>query len=246
MEGMSLLCRKIDYILNSGVGIVKILSSQTVGFVIFLNESCWFSILPDPLSHSLDAKRKSIMKPADAQKEGSPAHKLFKQRYFMARELQFSIALIIVLALLGGIFLQAVSSALISYWGLETTALGFFLIIGYILLVVLLAVFFTHRLIGPFKRLEYEMKLIQAGNLAKRLSIRSQDDLHVRKFVKHINSFVSRFQEMSGEYNRLNSTVMTKLDMISEELSRGNADCPRLKKEIDALLKEVREFREKW
>lgn len=164
----------------------------------------------------------------------------------MAKELQFSLALIIVLALLGGIFLQAVSSFLISYWELETPFLGFFLIIGYIAIVVLLAVFFTHRLVGPFKRLEYEMKLVKAGNLSKRLSIRSQDDLHIRNFVKHINSFISRFEEMSGEYNRLNSTVVTKLDIVSEELSRGHSDCASIREEIDRLRKEVREFREKW
>lgn len=186
------------------------------------------------------------MKNADAPKEGTLMAKLFKQRYFIAKELQFSLALVIVLALLGGIFLQAASSALTSYLGLETTALGFFLISGYVLIVVLLAVFFTHRLIGPFKRLEYEMKLVQAGNLAKRLSIRSQDDLHIRNFVKHVNTFITRFQEMSSEYNRLNSTVVSKLDMISGELAKQKADCPHLKKEIEDLLKEVREFREKW
>lgn len=181
-----------------------------------------------------------------AHKEGALKPKFLRQRYYMARELQFSLALVIVLALLGGIFLQAVSSALMSYWQLETPFLGFFLIIGYIAIVVLLAVFFTHRLVGPFKRLEYEMKLVKAGNLAKRLSIRSQDDLHIRNFVRHINSFISRFEEMSGEYNRLNSTVITKLDEISGELSRAKADCPRIREEIDQLMKEVREFREKW
>jgi methyl-accepting chemotaxis protein len=186
------------------------------------------------------------MRPAPAHKEGSLKPKLFKQRYYMAKELQFSLALVIVLALLGGIFLQAVSSFLISYWEFETPFLGFFLILGYVAIVVLLAVFFTHRLVGPFKRLEYEMKLVSAGNLAKRLSIRSQDDLHIRNFVRHINSFISRFEEMSGEYNRLNSTVMTKLDMAADELSKGNADCARLKEEIEQLRKEVREFREKW
>ena len=186
------------------------------------------------------------MRPAPAQKEGSLKPKLFKQRYYMAKELQFSLALVIVLALLGGIFLQAVSSFLISYWELETPFLGFFLILGYVAIVVLLAVFFTHRLVGPFKRLEYEMKLVRAGNLAKRLSIRSQDDLHIRNFVRHINSFRSRFEEMSSEYNRLNSTVVTKLDMAADELSKGNADCARLKEEIEQLRKEVREFREKW
>ena len=187
-----------------------------------------------------------FMKTAPEQKEAPPKPRLFKQRYFMAKELQFSLAFVIVLALLGGIFLQAVSSALISYWELKTPFLGFFLIIGYAAIVVLLAVFFTHRLIGPFKRLEYEMKLVKDGNLSRRLSIRTHDDLHIRNFVRYVNSFLSRFEEMSAEYNRLNSTVITKLDMAVEELAKGRTDCPRLKEEIEQLRTQVREFREKW
>ena len=57
---------------------------------------------------------------------------------------------------------------------------------------------------------------------------------------------MSRFEEMSEEDNRLNSTVITKLDMAVEELSRGSMECPRLKEEIEDLRKQVREFREKW
>lgn len=183
---------------------------------------------------------------AHEQKQAPQKPRIFKQRYFMAKELQFSLAFVIVLALLGGIFLQALSSALISYWKLKTPFLGVFLIAGYGAIVVLLAVFFTHRLIGPFKRLEYEMKLIRDGNLSRRLSIRTHDDLHIRNFVRYVNSFLSRFEEMSEEYNRLNSTVITKLDMAVEELSRGSMECPRLKAEIEDLRKQVREFREKW
>lgn len=170
----------------------------------------------------------------------------FKQRYFVAKELQYSVALLIVLALLGGIFLQAVSSALIDHYGFKTPLLGFFLIFGYIAIVVLLAVFFTHRLIGPFKRLEFEMKLVQSGNLSKRLSIRSQDDLHVRNFVKYSNEFIARFEDMSKEYNKLNSTVSKKLDEITTGLAQDKIDCPRLKEEIAALQKQIHAFREKW
>lgn len=181
------------------------------------------------------------------QKEETPKlTRSFKQRYFAARDLQFSVALLVVLALLGGIFLQTLSSALISRYGSSTPLLGIFLIIGYFLIVVLIAVFFTHRLVGPFKRLEYEMKMIAAGELAKRLSIRSQDDLHIRNFVKYTNNFISKFEEMSKEYNRLNSTVVKKMDEINAELSKKDFDCGRLKSEISALQKEIREFREKW
>lgn len=180
------------------------------------------------------------------QKENSVKTDHLKHKHFCARDLQFSVALLIVLALLGGIFLQAISSAVSDYYGLNTPFLGVFLVIGYAGIVVLLAVFYTHRLVGPFARLEYEMKIISAGNLDKRLSIRSKDDLHIRNFVNYINRFVANFEEMSKEYNRLNSAVSKKLDDITKELSKERYDCSKVQEELRALQKDVREFREKW
>src|SRR3970282_2624624 len=86
--------------------------------------------------------------------------KRLRQHYFVARELQITVALLVVLALLGGAFLQSVSSALNEYLGLTTPTLTIFLTIGYIAIVALLAIFFAHRFIGQFKRLVYEMKII--------------------------------------------------------------------------------------
>lgn len=172
--------------------------------------------------------------------------KKVRQIYFVARDLQFSIALLTVLALLGGIFLQAVSTALISYFNLTTPALGIFLIIGYIILVVFLSVFFTHRLVGPFKRLEYEMKLISAGELNRRLTIRAKDDLHVRNFVRYTNDFISNFEEMSKDYNKLNSTISGRLIEISRELTKEPIECEKVKQEIKELQKQIHELRERW
>ncbi len=169
-----------------------------------------------------------------------------RQRYFVARELQLSIALLTVLALLGGIFLQSVSKALMSHFNFQTPALGVFLIIGYIIIVVLIAVFFTHRLVGPFKRLEYEMKIIRSGELDKRLSIRSQDDPHVSNFVKYINDFIASFEDMSKGYSKLNSTVSIALDEVLEELSKDECDREKVKKRLEELRKDIHRLRERW
>ncbi len=170
----------------------------------------------------------------------------FRQNYFVARELQFSIALLVVLALLGGVFLQTVSSSLINYYGLTTPSLGMFLILGYIILVVILSVIFTHRLVGPFKRLEYEMKLVGSGELGRRLTIRSKDDLHVRNFVRYTNDFIGNFEEMSRDYNKLNATITTKLNEISREMSKGDVNCALIQDEIKALNKQIHQLRERW
>lgn len=169
-----------------------------------------------------------------------------RQRHYETRELQLSVAVLAVLALLGGIILQAVSSELTSYYGLSPQVLSLLLIVGYVLLVALIAIFFTYRLLGPFKRLEYEMKLISAGELSRRLSIRRKDDLHIRNFVSYVNTFISEFEDMSKEYNRLNSALTKKMDEITSELSKEPFDCEKAKREIKVLQKEIRELREKW
>jgi len=169
----------------------------------------------------------------------------FSQRYFVAKELQFSIAMLTVLALLGGIFLQAVSSALIDYWGFHTPMLGVFLIIGYVILVVILAMFFSHRLIGPFKRLEYEMKFLAGGDTSRRLSIRSQDDLHIRNFVKYANIFIDKFVKMSAEYDSLNTTVSKKMDEIAVELSKEPFNCEKIQGDLRTLQMQIEELQRK-
>jgi methyl-accepting chemotaxis protein len=169
-----------------------------------------------------------------------------RQRYFVAREIQFTIAILVVLALLGGIFLQSITAAVISYYGIKTPALGIFLIVGYIALVAILAIFFSHRLVGPFKRLEYEMKHIKAGELEKKLSIRTKDDLHVRNFVEQVNDFISNFQDMSREYNKLNSTISKTLGKVIGEMSEEGCDMDNIRKELKSLQDEIHRFREKW
>lgn len=173
-------------------------------------------------------------------------HKKSRKTSFSAKELQLSIAVLTVMALLGGILLQSLATSLTSYYGVGTPLLGVLLIVGYVGIVVLIAIFFTHRLIGPFKRLEYEMKFISNGELARRLSVRTKDDLHIRNFVGYANHFIANFEAMSKEYNRLNSTVITKLDEITTELGKESYDCVQLQQEIHALQKKIREFREMW
>ncbi len=180
------------------------------------------------------------------KKDADGASASARQRYFVARDIQLTIAILVVIALLGGIFLQSVTTALTSYVGFKTPALGIFLIVGYVAIVVLLAIFFSHRLVGPFKRLEYEMRHIRSGDLERRLTIRTKDDLHVRKFVKYVNDFISNFVEMSKEYSRLNSFVSDKMGKYIEDLSCDDCDRENVKKNLEALHSEIRKFREKW
>jgi len=169
-----------------------------------------------------------------------------RQKYFIARELQLSIALLVMLALLGGLLLQSVAAALTGYLGFKTPALGVFLIIGYVVIVSFLAVFFSHRLVGPFKRLEYEISLIRSGELEQRLSVRTNDDLHVRNFINRVNDLVVNFEEMSEAYSKLNSAVSIGLGTVIDELSKEGFDIEKISSELKHLQSEIHKYREQW
>lgn len=165
---------------------------------------------------------------------------------YVSRELQLTISVIVIMALLGGIVLQALSGSILKRYDIGTPYIGFILIVGYIFLVAVISIFFAHRFVGPFRRIEYEMKLIASGELSRRLSVRKGDDLHVRHFVARVNDFVGSFEEMSREYNALYSLIDRKLSMIDEEISTENPDCEAIKRDIKELKERIHRMRERW
>jgi len=172
--------------------------------------------------------------------------KIVPQRYFVTKEIQITIALLVVIALLSGVFLQTISKGLNTYFRFDSSFLGVFLTIGYVAIIAFLAIFFSYRLVGPFKRLEHEMKIIAKGGLDKRLSIRTNDDLLVRNFAGHVNEFINNFEEMSKDYNRLNATIDAGLDELVKILETEEYHSAELKDRIVSLQKHIHVFREKW
>jgi len=172
--------------------------------------------------------------------------KKVKQSYFAAREIQATIAILVTVALLIGTLLLSASKGLSTYFGFKTIFLGIFLTAGYTAIIVFLAIFFSHRLVGPFKRLEYEMKIISKGELDRRLTIRTRDDLHVRNFVAYVNEFISNFEEMSKEYSKLNSTVSTQLGDIIKNIEKGEYNPGEIREALKSLQRHIHEFRERW
>ncbi|MFQ5354849.1 MAG: hypothetical protein ACE5DR_07860, partial [Thermodesulfobacteriota bacterium] len=147
---------------------------------------------------------------------------------------------------IGGLGLQYATKWAVTYYTLPPAFQGLILIFGYISLILVLSAIFVYKLVGPFRRLEYEMKCISAGDLTRRLSVRDGDDLHVRCFVNNVNDLVEKFEEMSREYNKLNNIVDTKLVEINEDLSSEHHDDSVVGREIKMLQEKVHVMREKW
>ncbi|MFQ5428287.1 MAG: hypothetical protein ACE5EZ_04830 [Thermodesulfobacteriota bacterium] len=169
-----------------------------------------------------------------------------KRGLFSTKQLHLSIAVIVVVALIGGVVLQSATKWAVSFYSLPPLFHGLILIFGYLSLILLLSAVFVYKLVGPFRRLEYEMKCISSGELTRRLSVRDGDDLHVRRFVMNVNDLVGKCEEMSREYNKLNNIVDTKLVEINEDLSNEKRDFSVVGKEIKMLQEEIHVLREKW
>lgn len=121
------------------------------------------------------------------------------QKHFIAKDLQLTIAVMIVVALFAGTFLQSASAALAVRLGLSAPVTAILLILGYVVIVASIAVYFSHRLLGPFMRLEYEMRCIRRGECGRRLTMREQDDVHVKNFVNEVNGFLDDIERKNGK-----------------------------------------------
>ena len=145
--------------------------------------------------------------------------KLIRQKYFVSKELRISIALIILWSLL--------VTAFFTYFAKEFgekimngSMLFIIVMLGYILIVVVLTMFFSHRLIGPFQRLMTEMRLIRSGDYHRRLNVRTSDDIYIRSFIKEVNKILEKY-DRAQRYNKkmiehIDSELIGLLSIIEE------------------------------
>lgn len=154
--------------------------------------------------------------------------KKVRQKFFAARELRVSIALIVLWSLLAVIFFSLLAKELGGYLqkteiGIQYGVLGFILVVaGYGIIVVVLSTLFTHRFIGPFQRLKLEIRMILAGEYSRRLHVRRGDDLYISSFIKEINKVLDLY-----EHSRLTKTIIaqtldSELIRIMTELEKGS------------------------
>jgi len=151
--------------------------------------------------------------------------KIFRQKYFISKELRISIALIILWSLLVTAFFTYFAKELAEKIG-NGTPLFLVVMLGYLLIIVVLTMLFSHRLIGPFERLNTEMRLIRSGEYHRRLGVRKSDDIYIRSFIKEVNMILEAC-EKEQQYKKelikhIDSDLMSIISLIEEgEPSRG-------------------------
>ena len=127
-----------------------------------------------------------------------------RQFYFSRRELQISIALIVLWSFVTVIFFTFIineAKELIDVYELDKgVKLALFIIVflGYLIALTMITSFFTKRFIGPFQRLKVELRDIVEGKYDRRLEVRRMDDPYIRSFIEEVNKVLDLLEEKSS------------------------------------------------
>lgn len=165
--------------------------------------------------------------------------KTIRQKYFVSKELRISIALIIIWTLLITAFFTYLAKELGGKIG-HGTPLFIIIMFGYVAIVVVLTMLFSHRLIGPFQRLKTEIRLILAGDYGRRLNVRVKDDIYIKSFIGQINKLLDRIETMhhcqKDMINKFDSELLGILSEIDED--KGSRE--KMRHSLLTLHKKIR------
>jgi signal transduction histidine kinase len=169
--------------------------------------------------------------------------KKIRQKYFVAKELRLSIALMILWSLLVTAFFTYFAKELSDRIG--HGALLFLIIMGgYGLIVVILTMLFSHRLIGPFQRLKAEIKIIIAGDYRRRLIVRGNDDIYIRSFINEINKLLDEIEKMHTYREDVNRHIDAQFMKLISEVETGHTTKEQTRESILSMHKDLQSLSE--
>lgn len=108
----------------------------------------------------------------------------------------------------------------------------------YLFIVVICAVFVSHKLAGPIFRLEEISKAVAAGDLTARATLRQGDELF--STAENINRMIDSLRERVLRDRTLSARVSGKLEELSARMRSGKADPREVAAQLDELLTEIR------
>lgn len=160
--------------------------------------------------------------------------KQIRQKYFVSKELRLSIALIILWSLLITAFFTYFAKELSDQIG-HGVLLFVIIMAGYVVIVVVLTMLFSHRLIGPFQRLKTEIRLIGIGDYHRRLNVRTNDDIYIRSFIAEVNKMLDEFELMHKYRENVNKEIDSELLKLISDIERNGPGSEQIRESVLAL-----------
>ncbi len=164
-----------------------------------------------------------------------------KQKHFALKELRFSIAHLVLWALLSVAFFTYLA---IEIGGkIERGPLYFTIVVaGYALIVIVLTLFFSHRFLGPFERLKTELKLIRTGAYQRRFHVRTKDDFYLRSFITEINKVLEDLEKIHLSKEELHKKIDYELSNIKALTEKKEISKEELTEAINLLNKRAEDL----
>jgi nitrogen fixation/metabolism regulation signal transduction histidine kinase len=149
-----------------------------------------------------------------------------RRRYYVAKELRLSVAVIVLWSLLAVGFFTLVAKEVVSRvaaeWGTGYLLLAFLLVmLGYAGIITFFTMHFSNRFLGPFERLKLEMQRIRAGEYHRRLSVRKNDDGYIRSFIAEVNKMLDDYEHTCRFREQALRTLDSELLNIISTLQQG-------------------------
>jgi signal transduction histidine kinase len=165
--------------------------------------------------------------------------KNMRQKYFVPKELRTSIALIILWSLLVTAFFTYFAKELGEKIG-SGTLLFVIVMLGYVAIVVVLTMLFSHRLLGPFQRLNTEIRLIKAGDYRRRLKVRTNDDVYIKSFISEVNEILEKLEQLQEQKDSLIKYVDSELLAIISLNEEQKATKEKMRESVLACHKKLK------
>jgi signal transduction histidine kinase len=166
------------------------------------------------------------------------------QKYFGSKEVRISIALIILWSLLATAFFTYVAKLIGEKVGYGTFLFAL-VMLGYIVVVVILTMHFSHRLVGPFQRLKTEMRLIMAGEYRRRLNVRKNDDLYIKSFIEEANKMLNVLEKAHSCKEDIMKHFDSELSGIISLVEDEKSTKEKIKDSLLAFHKKITALEEK-
>ncbi len=167
--------------------------------------------------------------------------KKVRQKFFAHKELRFSIAHMVLWALLSVAFFTY--AAIEIGEKIERGPLYFtIVVVGYAVIVIILTLVFTHRFLGPFERLKTELKLIRTGDYQKRFHVRSKDDFYLRSFIMEVNKVLEDLEKVHTSKEELCKKIDSELLSIRSHIEKREITKEELIKAVISLQKKVEDL----
>ncbi|MEE8329816.1 MAG: hypothetical protein V3R54_07800 [Thermodesulfovibrionia bacterium] len=140
-----------------------------------------------------------------------------RKKFFLARSLRLSIIFLILLSVVFTgffVYLAEKLSGKIEPAILFSILPLLFVILAVVSIVIIITLFFSHRLLGPFDRLKKEMELIKSGDYQRRLRLRSKDDKDLQSLITEINSGLDEFEKIHSSREKLLNELDSELSAL--------------------------------